>query len=184
MLSLKKIAGCVAAVGVVLCLASTALASPVAWYWANTSGDWTNPATWGTDFGTATYPGYAGQRQYRYFGHNRRTANRPYTVSIHAGNDIGETVNVTTSRTAQMGIYQLYLGGRPTIGRYVSSIWCYPNSKAGPGIINIDGGTLTVQNAYLGDYYGGTVSQSGGMVNIGNFYLGNNVLPITQQARI
>ena len=82
-----------------------------------------------------------------------------------------------------MGIYQLYLGGRPTIGRYVNSIWWYPNARPVPASINIDGGTLTVQNAYLGDYYGGTVSQSGGMVNIGSFYLGNNVLPITQQAQ-
>ena len=59
MLSLKKIVGCVATVGVVLMLASTALASPQAWYWANSSGDWNaGSSTWSTDAGTAPYPGY------------------------------------------------------------------------------------------------------------------------------
>ena len=72
-----------------------------------------------------------------------------------------------------------WAGGR-RLSRSVGGVFYYPNSKAGPGTINIDGGTLTVQSAYLGDYYGGTVSQSGGMVNIGSFNLGYNAVALGQ----
>ena len=116
-----------------------------------------------------SYPGYAaaGNSDTSYVliaGSSRLT---PYTVAVHAGDGPGTGLNT---------IPTLYIGGAPA---YTSSTV----NGHGPGVLSVDGGTVATQGLELGYYYGGTVSQSGGLVLGGGFVaLGYGPLPIGQNA--